>query len=117
MARSARRRKGGPHYPLDDVHTLAQLHSIQFTRKALDEGTALLPGWVALPPAAMRKTLLKLREEDWLFSQQNEHGWVDVYRIVAFNRLVWVKLKVEASATRELVILLSFHEFDESRSI
>ncbi|HET7463317.1 MAG TPA: hypothetical protein VFJ82_18830 [Longimicrobium sp.] len=41
----------------------------------------LLPASVALPAAAMRKTILALGDEHWKFAEQNEAGWVDVYRV------------------------------------
>jgi len=113
MARGSRRKDGGPEYPLQYVHTLAGIHLIHFTRKALDEAAALLPKSVAVPAAAIRQTILALREEHWKFAEQNENGWADVYRILRFNRLIWAKLKVEARNSKDHVILLSFHDYDD----
>jgi hypothetical protein len=95
------------------VHTLAGIHQIHFTRKALDEAAELLPKSVGHPAAAIRQTILAFREEHWEFAEQNEKGWVDVYRILKFNRLIWAKLKVEARNAKDHVILLSFHDYDD----
>lgn len=113
MARGKRRKAGGPEYPLEYVQTLARIHQIHFTRKALDEAAVLLPASVALPAAAMRKTILALGDEHWKFAEQNETGWVDVYRILNFGRLIWVKVKVEARNAKDHVILISFHDYDD----
>lgn len=113
MTRGKRRRDGGPEYPLERVHTLARHSSIHLTVKARDEAAALLPASVGLPVHAVRKTLLSLSEEHWKFAEVNERGWVDVYRILKYNRLIWAKLKVEMRNTREMVILISFHDFDD----
>lgn len=113
MARGNRHKEGGPEYPLQHVHALAGVHLIHFTRKSLDEASVLLPASIALPAAAMRKTLLALRDEHWKFAEQNENGWVDVYRIRMFERLIWAKLKVEMRNTKDHVILISFHDYDD----
>jgi hypothetical protein len=117
MTRSKRRKQGGPEYPIELVHTLARLSSIHVTRKALDEAAELLPKSLALPVVAMKQTLLALSEENWRFAEENENGWVDVYRILKFNRLIWVKLKVEQKNARDSVIVLSFHDYDDDVSI
>ena len=113
MTRGTRRKDGGPEYPLKQVHTLARLSSIHLTRKALDEATELLPPSIGLPAHAVRSTILTLTEEHWKFAEENERGWVDVYRILKYNRLIWAKLKVEMRNAREMVVLLSFHDFDD----
>ena len=113
MARGKRRKQGGPHYPLEQVQALARLSLIHYTRKALDEATALLPGSIALPAAAIRQTLLALRAENWRFAEENDKGWADVYRILRYNRLIWLKLKVERRTAKDAVILLSFHDYDD----
>jgi hypothetical protein len=113
MARGKRRKKGGPEYPLAAVHTLARLSLIHVTKKARDEAATLLPKSIAMPAAAIRQTLLALTEENWRFAEQNENGWVDVYRILKYNRLIWTKLKIEWRNARETVILLSFHDYDD----
>jgi hypothetical protein len=38
---------------------------------------------------------------------------VDVYRIIKYNRLIWAKLKVELRNAKEMVVLLSFHDYDD----
>lgn len=113
MARGQRRTDGGPEFPLQYVHTLAAIHQIHFTRKALDEAALLLPASIAVPAAAMRRVLLELAEEHWKFAEENENGWVDIYRIVKFNRLIWAKLKVEARNAKDHVVLISFHDYDD----
>ena len=112
MTRGQRRTDGGPEFPLQYVHTLAGIYQIHITVKARDEAAALLPASIANPVSAMRQTLLALREEHWSFAEENEKGWVDVYRILKFNRLIWVKLKVEARNAKDHVILISFHEYE-----
>lgn len=92
---------------------MAGLSSIHLTQKARDEAAVLLPRSIGVPAHAVRSTLLALREEHWTFAEENERGWVDVYRILRYNRLIWVKLKVEMRNTRETVILLSFHDYDD----
>ena len=113
MARGERRHDGGPEYELKEVHTLARLSSIHFTTKARDEATMLLPSAVGVPAHAIRNTLLSLRPEHWRFAERNDRGCVDVYRIEKFDRVIWVKLKVEMRLSRETVILISFHRFDD----
>lgn len=113
MPRGTRRKDGGSEYPLEHVHTLASLSSINLTQKARDEAARLLPPSVGLPVQAVRRTLLALREEHWKFAEENEKGWVDVYRILRHNRLIWIKLKVEMRNAREMIILLSFHDYDD----
>jgi Motility quorum-sensing regulator, toxin of MqsA len=113
MTRGTRRTDGGPEHPLEQVRTLARLSSIQLTQKARDEAAALLPPSVGLPSVAVRNTLLALHEDHWKFAEENERGWVDVYRILRHNRLIWAKLKVEMRNAREMVVLLSFHDYDD----
>lgn len=113
MMRGKRRRDGEPHYPLEHVHKLARLSSIHLTRKALDEAAQLLPANIGVPAHAVRTTILALRAEHWKFAEENETGWVDVYRILKYNRLIWAKLKVELRNAREMVVLLSFHDYDD----
>jgi hypothetical protein len=113
MTRGQRRNDGGPEYPLQYVHTLAGIYQLHFTRKALDEAALLLPASTGLPAAVMRRVVLDLREENWKFAEENENGWVDVYRVLKFNRLIWAKLKVEARNAKDQVILISFHEYDD----
>jgi hypothetical protein len=113
MTRDNRRKDGGPHHALEQVHTLARLSSIHITRKARDEAAALLPASVGSPALAVRQTILALRAEHWKFAEENESGWVDVYRISRHNRLIWAKLKIEMRTARELVIIFSFHEYDD----
>lgn len=38
---------------------------------------------------------------------------MDVYRILKFERLIWVKVKVEARNAKDHVILISFHDYDD----
>lgn len=113
MPRGKRRRTGGPEHPLEHVQTLARLGSIHLTQKARDEAAELLPPSISVPAHAVRSTLLALREEHWKFAEENERGWVDVYRIIKYNRLIWAKLKLEMRNAREMVILLSFHDYDD----
>jgi hypothetical protein len=113
MARGKRRKDGGPEFPLQYVHTLAALRQIHVTRKARDEAAVLLPPSLANPVAAMRQAILALREEHWKFTEENDTGCVDVYRIVRYGRPLWVKIKVEARNTKDQVILISFHDFDD----
>ena len=79
----------------------------------MDEAAQLLPANVGLPAHAVRTTILALRAEHWKFAEENEKGWVDVYRILKYNRLIWAKLKVELRNAREMVVLLSFHDYDD----
>lgn len=113
MTRGTRRKDGEPHHPLEHVHKLARLSSIQLTRKALDEAARLLPANVGSPAHAVRTTILALRMEHWKFAEENDKGWVDVYRIIKYNRLIWAKLKVELRNAKEMVVLLSFHDYDD----
>ena len=92
---------------------LARLSSIHITRKARDEAVALLPASAGIPALAVRQTVLALRAEHWIFAEENESGWVDVYRIVKHNRLIWAKLKLEMRTAREMVIIFSFHDYDD----
>ncbi|MBA4158032.1 MAG: type II toxin-antitoxin system MqsR family toxin [Gemmatimonadetes bacterium] len=95
------------------VHLLARLKQISVTGKARSEALAELPRTVEQPSEAIRKTLLDLTESHWKFSEQDERGWVDVYRILKFNRLLWVKIKLEKRFAKETVIVISFHHFDD----
>jgi hypothetical protein len=113
MTRGKCRKDGEPHFSLDHVHRLARLSSIHLTRKALDEAAALLPASVGIPAYAVRTTILALTREHWKFAEENESGWVDVYRILKYSRLIWIKLKVEMRNARDMVILISFHEYDD----
>lgn len=113
MTRGTRRKDGGPEYPLEQVHMLARLSSIHLTRKARDEAAALLPPSIAVPALAIRGTLLALSPQHWVFAEENERGWVDVYRILKYNRLIWAKIKIEMRSAKEQVILLSFHDYDD----
>lgn len=79
----------------------------------MDEAAELLPDSIAQPAVEMKRTLLALKEEHWSFAEENERGWVDVYRIFRYNRLIWAKLKVEQRNTKDTVIMLSFHEYDD----
>ncbi len=108
-----RRREGGPEYPLEKVHLLAKLQQIHITGKAKEEAAAELPRNIASHVEAIRSTLRGLGEADWKFSEENERGWVDVYRVLKFNRLLWVKIKLEQRFSKEAVIVISFHHFDD----
>jgi hypothetical protein len=113
MARGKRRKDGGPEFALQYVHTLASIFQIHVTRKARDEAAVLLPPSLATPVAAMRQTILALREAHWKFAEENDTGCVDVYRIVRYGRPIWVKIKVEARNAKDHVILISFHDYDD----
>jgi hypothetical protein len=108
-----RRYQGGPEYPLEIVHLLARLKQIWITSKARDEAITELPTHVLPPSDAIRKTLLDLKADHWKFSEEDERGWVDVYRILKFNRLLWVKIKLEKRFSKETVIVISFHHYDD----
>lgn len=113
MTRGKRRKNGEPHYSLEHVYALARLSLLHITQKARDEAAVLLPASIASPTVAMRQTLLALRAEHWRFAEENEDGWADVFRILKFNRLIWAKLKIEMRNSKETVILLSFHDYDD----
>jgi hypothetical protein len=92
---------------------LAKLKLIHVTGKAKEEAAAELPSSIASHAEAIRSTLSGLSEADWKFSEENERGWVDVYRVLKFNRLLWVKIKLEQRFSKETVIVISFHHFDD----
>jgi hypothetical protein len=108
-----RRYEGGPQYALETVHLLARIKQIRVTDKARAEAAAELPRNIAQHSEAIRSTLLALAASHWEFSEENERGWVDVYRILKFNRLLWVKIKLETRFSKETVIVISFHHFDD----
>lgn len=112
-----RRREGGPEYSLDTVHLLARIKQIRVTAKARGEAAAELPRSIMQHSEAIRSALLALDEEHWVFSEENERGWVDVYRVLKFNRLLWVKIKLEKWMSKETVIVISLHHFDDGTPV
>lgn len=109
----SRRYDGEPEYALERVHLLARLKQIHLTGKARNEAIAELPRSITMPSEAIRSTLLALTGGHWRFAEQDERGWVDVYRILKFNRLLWVKIKLEPRFAKDTVIVISFHHFDD----
>jgi hypothetical protein len=99
------------------VHLLANLKQIHVTAKAREEAVTELPPNITQHSEEIRRTLLGLTEADWKFSEENERGWVDVYRVLRFNRLLWVKIKLEKRFSKETVIVISFHHFDDGTPI
>ncbi len=73
----------------------------------------MLPSNILDRAGAMRQVLLSLSADPWKFSEQDEKGWVDVYRVLKFNRLLWVKIKIEQRFAKDQVILISFHDWDD----
>lgn len=114
VARSDRRYQGGPEYPIERVIALARLQSLRITVKARDEATAVLPSSIGSPVREIRGMLLSLTETQWRFAQENERGWVDVYRVERHRLALWLTLKIEQErSAKELVIVLSCHEYDD----
>jgi hypothetical protein len=112
-----RRHVGGPEYALDTVHLLAKLKQIHTTAKAKQEAATELPPSITQRSEAIRRTLLGLTKANWRFSEENERGWVDVYRVLKFGRLLWVKIKLEMRFSKETVIVISFHHFDDETPV
>lgn len=115
MARQNRRYDGDPCHRLESVRFLAQAGQIRFTNRALrEDAPRVLPRTVVDYAGVMRGIVRTLALEQWRFAQEDENGWVDVYRVEKFNRPLWVKIKVEQRHTRDSVIVISFHEWDDS---
>lgn len=118
MGRDNRRYEGDPHYPLDDVLRLAGVRLLTFTKKALDvEAPNVMPD-VLNRAEAIRRLVLALTREQWRFAEEKGGGYVDVYQLRYGEDDVWLKLKVEPQRhAKKIVLVISFHEWDEDRPI
>jgi len=118
MSRSDRRYEGGPEYALDRVRACIAIHQLQVTRKALRDAASVLPDGTIAVFATIKGIVLGLGEENWMCAQLKEGAWVDIYRVSHEGRPRWVKLKVELTPqTKETAVVVSFHDWDPSRSI
>jgi hypothetical protein len=115
MASGSRRYDGDSFYSLASVQFLARSRAIHFTRKALvDEAPLILPKSIVDVAGAIRSVVMGLEREQWRFCEEDEKGWVDVYRVLKYNRLLWVKIKIEQRFSKDKVIVISFHEWDDT---
>lgn len=115
VGRPGRRYHGEPHYPLEVVRFLASAGQINFTRRALrEDAPRVLPRAILDHSGVIRGIVRMLALESWRFSEEDEKGWVDVYRVEKFNRPLWLKIKVEQRHAKDSVIVISFHEWDDS---
>lgn len=116
MARSDRRYDGAPHYDLERVQQLARGRFMHITGKALKvDAPRVLPRSLLDVSGAIRATVLALKQSEWRFCQQNENGWADIYRIARYQRVLWVKIKIELRGTTDHTIVISFHDWDDAR--
>lgn len=116
MSRRDRRYEGGPRYPLDRVRTCIRLGQFNLTRTANRDARRVLPPGTVDVFATVREIVSGLDERQWRFSQEKDRSWVDVYRAIYEGADLWVKLKLELTpATREYAVVVSFHEWDDTR--
>ena len=117
-ARTDRRYDGDPYYDLARVQQLARHRLIVFTGKALRvDAPRALPRSLIDVSGAIRATVMALRHSDWRFCQEDEKGWADIYRVERYQRVLWVKIKIEPRGTTDHTIVISFHEWDDARQI
>lgn len=118
VARQNRRYDGDPCHRLESVRFLAKAGQIRFTNRALKEDAPrVLPRTVLDHVGMIRAIVRTLSRDQWRFAEEDEKGWVDVYRVEKYNRTLWVKIKVEQRHARDSVIVISFHEWDDSTPI
>jgi len=118
MGRDNRRFDGDPHYPLVEVIRAAGVRLIEFTKKAIDlEAPRIMPD-VLNRREEIRRLVQQLTREQWVFEEEKNGGYVDVYRIRYGPRDVWLKIKLEPQQhAKKIVLVISFHEFDNDRPI
>ncbi len=114
MGREHRRRTGAPAHSLERVHQLATARLIQFTIRARNEARSVFPQKILNTTKEIRTILCSLTCEEWKFAEEDPNGWVDVYRVEKFKQLYWVKIKIEPGIGRDEVIVISFHEWNDT---
>jgi hypothetical protein len=119
MNRRDRRYGDGPHFALERVRACIRLGQFKFTRTAFRDAQRVLPPGTVAVDTAIREIVLDLDVDQWKFAQEKDGGWVDVYRVAQEEGVdLWVKLKVELTPqTKEYTVVVSFHEWDDSRPI
>ena len=124
MARANRRYKK-PHYDIGRVHSAANTRDIVVTGKASHEALSALPTDIVDIDLEIQTILRSLVRDEFMFSEKRTRtiagskviSWVDVYRIDFEGLDLWLKLKVEQDSCGDYVLVISFHNWDETRSI
>jgi hypothetical protein len=112
------RRYDEPYYPLERVHEAVSFDQIALTRKARDEAEALFPDEPIEIAESITEIVGGLTRDEFRFSQERDGEWIDVYRVECEGCDVWLKLKLEKDPREpEMVIVISFHEWDDSREV
>lgn len=105
---------GGPAFPLEAVVALAKKGLVYLTRRASTEGARFLGVDEAVLRGLVYGLLEDLEPEEWHFKQELEGRWVDVYRIELEDwPPMWIKLRLEEMKKREVVMVITLHEFKE----
>ena len=124
MARPNRRYKK-PHYELSRVHSVASARDIVITTRAVRDATRTLPPDIIDVGVELREIAASLTLEEFVFSERQTRrkdgkelvSVVDVYKIDFEGSECWLKLKLEQDESGDYVVVISFHEWDDSRTI
>lgn len=112
---SSRRSYDRPHFPLYRVHMAVALRRVVITTKAYDEARRVLPDGLIDVTGEIVRTVGNLEEGQFQFASERSGRWVDVYRVRREEVLLWIKVKLETDpASGEELIVISFHEWDDS---
>lgn len=112
------RRYRRAHFDLSRVREAAQFDQLVLTRKAFNEASQAFPADVIEIESAITDLIAGLDASEFQFSERRGDGTVDVYRIACEGVAIWLKLKIEKDTTgSEQVVIISFHEWDDSRLI
>lgn len=105
--------------PLERVRACIALRQFVVTRRAeLVDGPRVLPPGTIAVFETIRSIVASLEERQWRFRQEKGGTWVDVYRVEYEGRSLWLKLRLELNQhSKEYVVVVSFHEWDETRPI
>jgi hypothetical protein len=114
-----------PHYKLGLVHAAAAARDIVLTGTATADAERVLPRDLIDVDGQIREVVASLTIEEYEFTQtlvrkvgtKKIRSIVDVYRIDFEGADIWMKIKVEQDAEGDYVVIISFHEWDDSRPI
>ena len=114
-----------PHYDLTRVHDTAAKRDIVVTGRASAEATRVFPPDLIDIDGEIREIIASLTPAEYEFTDKRTnkvglktfHSIVDVYRIDFEGVDIWIKIKIEQDCDGDFVVVISFHEWDDSRPV
>lgn len=105
-----------PYHDLQRVYMAVALRRLHITGKAQGEAREVFPEGTIKVSTEIAEIVGRLDRNEFAFCQEKSGEWVDVYKVPFRKIHLWVKIKLETDPeTGEEVIVISFHQWDESR--